>query len=133
MILLPLMLMMVYNRTVMSPQKPIFTEHKTSRNVYYHTNVMSSIIAIGTNHAKVLTGLRDSRLYNKLAKSKAKRWINMGQVLQDVVDMAINFKRSRGYSLLTLNVNHVTSSNNYSSLNSYRSIKPPKKVYNNHQ
>ena len=38
----------------------------------HHTNDMSSIIAIGMNHAKILTGLKDSRLHNKLAKSKAK-------------------------------------------------------------
>ena len=60
----------------------------------HHTNDMSSITATGTNHTKILTGLRDSRLHNKLVKSKAKRWINMAQVLQDVTDMAINFKRS---------------------------------------
>ena len=60
----------------------------------HHTNDMSSITAIGTNHAKILTGLRDSRLHNKLAKSKAKTWINMAQVLQDVADMAINFEKS---------------------------------------
>ena len=55
---------------------------------------MSSITAIGTSHAKILTGIRDSRLCNKLAKSKAKKWINMVQVLQDVADMAVNFERS---------------------------------------
>ena len=38
----------------------------------HHTNDMSSITAIGTNHAKILTGLKDSRLHNKLAESKAK-------------------------------------------------------------
>ena len=43
----------------------------------HHTNDMSSITAIGMNHAKILTGLKDSRLQNKLAKSKAKKWINM--------------------------------------------------------
>ena len=43
----------------------------------HHTNDMSSITAIGTNHAMILTGLRDSRLYNKLAESMAKTWINM--------------------------------------------------------
>ena len=55
---------------------------------------MSSISAIGTNHAKILTGLRDVRLCNKPAESKAKIWINMVQVLQDIADMAINFERS---------------------------------------
>ena len=38
----------------------------------HHTGNMSSISAIGTNHVKILTGLKDSRLQNKLAKSKAK-------------------------------------------------------------
>ena len=38
----------------------------------HHTSNMSSITAIGTNHAKILTGLKDSRLHNKLAESKAK-------------------------------------------------------------
>ena len=38
----------------------------------HHTNNMSSITAIGKNHAKILTGLKDGRLCNKLAKSKAK-------------------------------------------------------------
>ena len=36
---------------------------------------MSSSTAIGTNHAKILTGLKDSRLHNKLAESKAKKWV----------------------------------------------------------
>ena len=79
----------------------------------HHTNDMSSITAIGINHAKILTGLRDSRLCNKLAESKAKKWINMAQILQDVADMAINFERSCGYSLPTFDIHHVTSSNNY--------------------
>ena len=43
----------------------------------HHTNDMSSISAIGTNHTKILTGLKDSRLHNKLAKFKAQTWINM--------------------------------------------------------
>ena len=38
----------------------------------HHTSNMSSISAIDTNHAKILTGLKDSRLQNKLAESKAK-------------------------------------------------------------
>ena len=53
---------------------------------------MTSIPAIGTNHAKILTGLKDSRLCNKLAEYKAKKWTTMSQVLQDVTDMAIDFK-----------------------------------------
>ena len=58
----------------------------------HNTSNMTSIPAIGTNHAKILTGLRDSRLCNKLAESKAKKWTNMSQILQDVADMAIDFK-----------------------------------------
>ena len=68
----------------------------------HHTNDMSSISAIGTNHSKILTGLKDGRLCNKLAESKAQKWINMVQVLQDIADMAVNFERSHGYSLPTL-------------------------------
>ena len=94
----------------------------------HHTNDMSSITAIETNHPKVLTGLNDSRLHNKVAKLKAKKWINMVQVLQDVADMAINFERSHGYSLPIHNGNHVTSSNNYSSFNSHRPTKSPTKI-----
>ena len=53
----------------------------------HHTTNMATISAIGTNHAKM--GLKDGRLCNKLAESKAKKWTNMSQVLQDVDDMAI--------------------------------------------
>ena len=59
-----------------------------------HTSNMTSISAINTNHMKILTSLKDSRLGNKLAKSKAKKWTAMSQVLQDVADMAIDFKTS---------------------------------------
>ena len=96
----------------------------------YYTNDMSSITAIGMNHAKILTGLKDNRLCNKLAKSKAKKWINMAQVLQDVDNMAIDFERSCGYSLPTFNVQYISTSN---SSNSYRSSKPPSKSCNNCQ
>ena len=71
----------------------------------YHTNDMTSISAIGTNHAKILTGLKDGRLCNKLIESKAKKWSNMAQVLQDVTVMAVNFERSQGYLLPTFEVN----------------------------
>ena len=54
---------------------------------------MTSIPAIDTNHAKIQTGLKDSRLRNELAKSKVKKWTTMSQVLQDVADMAVDFKR----------------------------------------
>ena len=96
----------------------------------HHSNDMSSITAIGTNDAKILTSLKDSRLHNKLAKSKAKKWITMAQVLQDIADMATDFERSCGFSLPTFNVQYVSASN---SSNSYRSSKPSKKVCNNHQ
>ena len=39
----------------------------------HHTNDMSSITAIAMNHVKILIGLKDSRLHNKLAESKAKK------------------------------------------------------------
>ena len=90
----------------------------------HHTNDMSSITAIGTNHAKILTVLKDSRLHNMLAESKAKNWIIMAHVLQDIADMAIDFERSWGYSLPTFNIQYVSASN---SSNSYRSSKPPAK------
>ena len=38
----------------------------------HHTNNMSEITAIGTNHVKLLTGLKDKKLCNKSAESKAK-------------------------------------------------------------
>ena len=66
---------------------------------------MISVSAIGTDHAKILTGLKDGRLCNKLAESKARKWTNMAQVLQDIADMGVNFERSRGYSLPTFEVN----------------------------
>ena len=53
---------------------------------------MTSIPAISTNHINILTGLKHSRLYNKLVESKAKKWATMSQVLQDVADITIDFK-----------------------------------------
>ena len=90
----------------------------------HHTNDMTLISAIGTNHAKILTGLKDGRLCNKLAESKAKKWTNMVQVLQDIADIAVNFEISRGYSLPTFEVNQTSSYNNHTSSHSYRSTKP---------
>ena len=90
----------------------------------HHTSDMSSITAIGTNHAKILTSLKDSRLHNKLAESKAKKWTTMTKVLQDIADMAIDFDRSCGYSLPMFDVQYVSSSNSSST---YRSNKPPTK------
>ena len=89
----------------------------------HNTSDMTSIPAIDTNHAKILTSLRDSRLCNKLAKSRAKKWTTMSQVLQDVTHMAIDFERSHGYSLQTFKVQYVSSANSSSS---YRSNKPRK-------
>ena len=51
----------------------------------------------------------------------------MAQVLQDITDMAINFERSKGYSLPTSEVNQASSYNNCSSVNSHRSTKEPVK------
>ena len=69
---------------------------------------MSSTLAVGTNHAKILTGLKDGKLCNKLADSKARKWTNMAQVLQGITDMAVNFERSRGYVLPSFEVNHTS-------------------------
>ena len=90
----------------------------------HHTNDMSSITAVGTNHAKILTGLKDEKLCNKLAESKVKKWTNMVQVLQDVTDMEVNFKRSKGYSLPSFEVNHTLAYNSCYSNQHYRSSKP---------
>ena len=85
---------------------------------------MSSITAISTNHAKILPGLKDSRLQNKLPESKAKKWTTMAQVLQDVAEMAIDFERSCGYSLSKFDIQYASSANSSSP---YRSNKPPTK------
>ena len=69
---------------------------------------------------KIITSLKDSRLRNKLAESKAKKWTTMSQVLQDVADMAIDFERSCGYSLPTFEVQYVSSANSSSSYRSNR-------------
>ena len=86
----------------------------------HNTCYMTSIPAIGTNHAKILTGLQDSRLLNKLADSKAKKWTTMSQVLQDITDMAVDFERSCGYSLATFKVQYISSTNSSSSFKSKR-------------
>ena len=87
----------------------------------HNTSDMTSIPAIGTNHAKILTGLRECRLCNKLAESKAKKWTTMAQVLQDIADMAIDFERLCGYSLPTFEVQYISPENSSSS---FRSNKP---------
>ena len=51
----------------------------------------------------------------------------MVHVLQEVADMAVNFERSRGYSLLSFEVNHTPSYNNHNSNQLYRSSKPSTK------
>ena len=68
-------------------------------------------------------------LHNKLAKSKAKKWTNMVQVLQDITEMAVNFERSRRYSLPSFEVNHTSAYSNHKSNNSQhnRSSKLPTK------
>ena len=76
----------------------------------HHTNNTSEIAAIGTNHAKILAVLK--KLHSKLSKSKAKKWKNMPQVLQDVAEMAISFERSRGYSLPSFEINQTTAYSN---------------------
>ena len=84
----------------------------------HHTNSMSEITGIGTNHTKILTGLKDKKLHSKLAESKAKKWSNMAQVLQDVAEMAISFKRSRQYSLPSFKINQATAYSNQHPSNS---------------
>ena len=82
----------------------------------HHTTDMATISAIGTNHAKILTGLKDGRLCNKLAKSKAKKQTNMSQVLQDIANMAIDFERSCGYLLPTFEVQYISSNTSSSEI-----------------
>ena len=68
-------------------------------------------------------------MHNKLAETKAKKWTNMAQVLQDVTEMAVSIERSRGYSLPSFEVNHTSaySSHNPNSNQHYRSSKLPTK------
>ena len=80
---------------------------------------MSEITAIGTNHAKILTGLKDKKFSSKLAESKAKKWSNSEQVLQDVVEMAVSFERSKGYCLLSFEINQTTAYNSNSTSSQY--------------
>ena len=93
MILMLSMHMTVYINVAMSQQLCTYTGPQDILECINHTSDMSSITAMGTNHAKTLTGLKDSWLWNKLAESKAKEWTTMAQVLQDVADMAIDFER----------------------------------------
>ena len=86
----------------------------------HHTTDMATISVISINHMKILTGLKDSRLCNKLAESKAKKWTNMSQVLQDVADMAVNFERSHGYLLPTFKVQYISSNKCSSSFRPHR-------------
>ena len=90
---------------------------------------MSSVTAIGTSLAKILTGLKYAKLCNKLAESKAKKWTNMVQVLQHVAEMAVIFERSRGYLLPSFEVNHTSaySNHNFNNNQHYRSSKLPTK------
>ena len=70
----------------------------------HHTNDVSSVTSIGTNHAKSLTGLKDGKLCNKLAESKAKEWTNVVQVLQNVLKWQSTSRGQEGtlYHLLKL-------------------------------
>ena len=85
--------MIIYIKVVMNQQVHTCRVQDILKCIH-HTSGMTSISAICTNHAKILTGLKDSRLWNKLAESKAKKWTTMSQVIQDVADMAIDFERS---------------------------------------
>ena len=105
----------------MNEQVHICTGCKIFLSVFIIPSNMTSILAIGTNHAKILTSVKDSRLRNKLDKSKAKKWTTMSQVLQDVADMAVDFdKVTCGYSLPTFKVQYVSSANSSSSFRSNR-------------
>ena len=73
MILMLSMHMIIYIKVVMSQQVHICTGCKIFLSIFIHTSDMSSIPAISTNHAKILTGLKDGSLRNKLDKSKAKK------------------------------------------------------------
>ena len=64
---------------------------------------------------KILTGLKDSQLQNKLAESKAKKW---------TTNMAVDLERSCGCSLPMFDIQYVSSTNSSSS---YMSHKPPTK------
>ena len=71
----------------------------------HHTSNMSSITAISTNHAKILTGLKDSQLQNKLAELKAKNglpWPRFCKMLETLKGhMGIHFQH------LMLNMFHL--------------------------
>ena len=73
---------------------------------------MSKITAIGTNHAKILTGHKDKKLCGKLGESKAKIWNKMAHVLKDVAEMAVSFEISREYSLPSFEINQTTTYSN---------------------
>ena len=84
----------------------------------HHTNSMSEIIPIGTNHAKILTSPKDKKLCGKLAESKAKKCSYMAQVPQDVAEMVVSFERSREYSLPSFEINQTTTYSNQCPSNS---------------
>ena len=105
----------ICTKVMMNQQVHICTGAQDILKCIHHTSDMTSIPAISTNHVKILTGHKDSRLRNKVAKSKVKKWTTMSKVLQDVADMAIDFERSCGYSLPTFEVQYVSSTNSSSS------------------
>ena len=79
---------------------------------------MSEITAIGINHAKILTSLKGKKLHSKLTESKAKKWNNITQVIQDVAEMAVSFERCRGYSLPSFEISQTTAYSNQCSSDS---------------
>ena len=102
----------VYDTLQQGPDEPAEAYLHRTQDILehiHHTNNMSEITAIGTDHAQILTSLKDKKLCSKLAESKAKKWSNMAKVLQDVAEMAITFKRSRGYSLPSFEINQTTA------------------------
>ena len=110
----------IFIKAVMNLPVHIYIEHRTSLNVYTTHQIWQLFSVIGTNHTKTLAGLKDGRLCNKLVKSKAKKWTNMSQVLQDIANMAINFKRACGYSLPTFEVQYISSNMSNSSFRPHR-------------
>ena len=107
--------MTVYIRVVMSQQLHTCTGCKIFSSIFTIQEIYPLLLLLALIMQKFLTGLKDSRLQNKLAKSKAKKWTTMAQVLQDVADMTIDFERSHGYSLPMFDIQYVSSTNSSSS------------------
>ena len=61
-----------YDTLQQGPDEPTEAYLHTAQDILqsiYHTNNMSEITTKGTNHAKILTGLKDKKLCSKLAES----------------------------------------------------------------